>query len=218
MHVILYGGSKTVYYLARQFVRNKVHVVVLNPDVTQCRELASQTKATVVVGDGTDINRLEEAGARMADAFLALTHNDQDNFIACQIANRKFGVPRTIALVNDPDNEEIFTKLGVTVAFSATRVIGQMLESETSFADVHELMPLMKGRVTLTDVHLPRNAPAVGMTLNDLPLSGNTLIGCIVRGEEVIVPSGSTVLQADDHVLVISDVEHHERDLEAILG
>lgn len=108
MRVILIGGDKTVYFLARHFVQRKYHVTIINRDPVRSRELAQKTKATVVFGEGTDVNRLEEAGTRQADVLLALTSHDQDNLIACQIAMKHFGIPRTIALVNDPDNEPIF--------------------------------------------------------------------------------------------------------------
>jgi trk system potassium uptake protein len=152
MRVILIGGDKTVYFLARQFVQRKYHVTIINKDPVRSKELAQQTKATVVLGDGTDVNRLEEAGARQAEAVLALTSHDQDNLIACQIAQKHFGVPRTISLVNDPDNEPTFQRLGVTIAFSATRVISSIIEQETDFEDITALVPLAKGKINLTDV------------------------------------------------------------------
>jgi trk system potassium uptake protein len=213
MRVIVIGGSKTVYFLARQFVRRKYHVTVINRDAARSREIAQQTKATVVFGDGTDVNRLEEAGARQADVLLALTSHDQDNLIACQIAQKRFNIPRTIALVNDPDNETVFKQLGVTVAFSSTRIIGSILDQETDFHDVMALIPLAQGRVNVSEIKLDADSPSVGKTLLELELSENSLIATIIRGDDVIIPRGSTTLQANDHLLLISDPEHQKRDL-----
>ncbi len=218
MRVIIIGGSKTVYFLALQFVRRKVHVTVINKDPARSREIAQQTKATVVVGDGTDVHRLEEAGARRADVLLALTNHDQDNLIACQIARQMFQVPRTIAIVNDPDNEAIFTQLGVTVAFSATRIIGSILDQETEFAEITALMSLAQGRVNVTEVHLGEDSPAIGKTLTELDLTEKSLVACIIRGPEVIIPRGSTTLMADDRLLLISQPEHQKRDLALLCG
>jgi trk system potassium uptake protein TrkA len=167
----------------------------------------------VVLGDGTNVLRLEEAGARQADVILALTSNDQDNLIACQIAQKNFGVPRTIALVNDPDNEAIFLKLGVSLAFSATRIIGSIIDQQTDFAAITEVIPLAEGRITITDVHLDSDSPALGKTLQELPFSGKTLIGAIIRDEHVIVPSGATRLMIKDHLIVISEPDHQKADL-----
>ncbi len=213
MRVIIIGGDQTVYFLARQFIRRRYHVTIINRDTLRSKELAQQTKATVVLGDGTELARLEEAGARQADVLLALTSHDQDNLIACQIAARNFGVPRTIALVNDPDNEPIFQQLGVTVAFSATRIIGSILDQEAGFEDITALMPLANGRLNVTDVHLAKDSPALGKTLLELELSENSLIACIIRNDEVIVPRGATRLQVDDHLVLITHPEHQTRDL-----
>lgn len=218
MRVILIGGSKTVYFLARQFVRRKYHVTIINRDPVCSRELAEETKATVVFGEGTDVDRLDEAGARQADVLLALTSHDQDNLIACQIAQKKFGVPRTIAIVNDPDNEAIFQKLGVTVAFSATRIIASIIDQETDFEDITTLMPLAQGRINVTEVRLDVDAPAIGKTLLELELTEDSLIACIIRDDEVIVPRGLTRLQYDDHLVLISHPEHQKADLEVLCG
>lgn len=218
MRIILVGGSKTVYFLARQFVRRRYHVTVINRDPVRAREIAHETKATVVLGDGTDVNRLEEAGARAADAMLAMTNHDQDNLIACQIAKRIFSVPRTIALVNDPDNEPIFKQLGVDVAFSATRLIGMILDQETNFEDITAFMPLAQGRINVTEVRLAPDSPAVGKTLLDLELTENSLIACIIRNDEVIVPRGATQLEVDDHLLLISHPDNQRHDIEVLCG
>jgi trk system potassium uptake protein TrkA len=213
MRVIIIGGSKTVYFLARQFVRRKYHVTVVNRDPNRSREIAQQTKATVVLGEGTDVSRLEEAGARQADVLLALTNHDQDNLIACQIGQKRFNIPRTIALVNDPDNEIVFKRLGVTVAFSSTRIIGSILDQETDFEDVMSLIPLAQGRVNVSEIRLAEDSPAIGKSLTELPLSENSLVACIIRGGEVIIPRGSTELQLNDHLLLISQPEHQKHDL-----
>lgn len=218
MRVILIGGGQTVYFVARQFVRNKYHVTIIHNDPVVARELAEQTKATVVVGWGADVNRLEEAGARQADVIVALSEFDQDNLIVCQIAQKMFGVPRSIAVVNDPDNEMIFRRLGVTIAFSATRIIGSIIEQETDFEDITALMPLAQGRINVTDVRLDHDSPAVGMNLQELPLSEYTLVAAIIRNDNVIVPRGQTTIQAGDHLVLIMQPDHQKQDLALLCG
>lgn len=218
MRIILIGGSQTVYFLARQFVRRKYHVTVVNRDPERSRQIAQQTKATVVLGDGTHVQRLEEAGARQADVLLALTNHDQDNLVACQLAQKLFDIPRTIALVNDPDNEPVFKALGVTIAFSATRIIGSILDQETDFENITTLMPLAQGRINITDVRLDADCPSLGKTLLELDLSEQSLVACIIRDDEVIVPRGSTRLLANDHLILISHPEQQKRDLEILCG
>ncbi|NJL92355.1 MAG: TrkA family potassium uptake protein [Anaerolineae bacterium] len=218
MRIVIIGGSKTVYFITRQLVERGNHVTIINRDLARSRELSQATKATVVFGEGTDVNRLEEAGARRADVVLALTSHDQDNLIACQVAQKLFGVPRTLALVNDPENEEVFTRLGVGIAFSATRVIASLIEQQASFEDITALMPVADGRINITDVRLDANSPAVGKSLIELELSGGTLIAAILRDDEVLVPRGQTRLMVDDHLILISQPENQEDDLRTICG
>lgn len=218
MRIILIGGGKIVYFLARQFIGEGYHVTIINRDPQDARELAQRTRATVVLGEGSSPERLDEAGAMRADVVLALTEHDQDNLIACQLAKRLYGVRRTLALVNDPDNEELFQKLGVGVAFSATRVIASLIEQQTNFDDITRLMPIANGRVNVTDLHLHPSAPSIGKTLQEIPLSEGSLVACIVRNEEVLVPRGATRLQAEDHLILISHPENEERDLRVLCG
>jgi trk system potassium uptake protein TrkA len=218
MRLILIGGNRIVYFLARHFVQRKYHVTIINRDPLRSRELVEQTKATVVLGEGTDINRLEEAGARQADAVLALTAHDQDNLVICQIAQTRFGVPRAIAVVSDPDNEQVFQKLGVQVAFSPTRIIGTIIEQETDFDNITALMPLARGRLSVTDVRIDPDSPSVGKFLHELKLEEDTLIACILRNDEVIVPRGSTQVTANDHLVLISRSDNEQRNLEILCG
>lgn len=216
--LILIGGDQTVYFLAKQFVTRRFHVTIINKNPAASRELAQQTKATVVLGDGTDVNRLEEAGARQADVLLALTPHDQDNLIACQIAQRKFGIPRTIALVNDPDNEAIFQELGVTTTVSATRVIGSLLDQETSYEEIMTLMPIAHGKINVTDVRLTDDSPVIGKEVQELRLAEDSLIACIIREDHAIVPRGNTRLMVNDHLLLISTSEHQIENLALLCG
>jgi trk system potassium uptake protein len=218
MRIIIVGGDETVYYLARLFVRRHYHVTIINRNETRSHHLAQHTKATVVLGDGTDVHRIEEAGARQADAILAMTPSDPDNLLICQIAARRFRVPRTISLVNDPDNEEIFQRLGVSVAFSATRIIGSLLERETDFDSIKALMPLARGHLNIVDIRIDADAPSAGRSLLDLPLAPDTLVACILRGDDVIVPRGSTFIQPDDHLIIITHPENEQENIAILCG
>lgn len=218
MRIILVGGNKTVYFLARQFVQRKYHVTIINRDPVRARQLVKRTNATVVLGDGTDALRLEEAGARQADAVLALTSHDPDNLVICQIAARRFGVSRTVAIVNDPDNEDIFQRLGVHVAFSATRIIGSLIEQETDFDNITALMPLARGRINITDIRIDKSSPAVGKTLIELDLAPDSLVACILRQDDIIVPRGGATIEAGDHLVLITQPDNEQHDLQVLCG
>ncbi len=134
---------------------------------------------------------LEDAGARQADVLVALTPEDQDNLIACQVARQMFGVPRVLALVNDPDNEEIFKRLGVTEAFSATRIIATLLEEQAALEEVINLLPMAEGRIQVAEVAIGEKAPARDKTLQELDLPADTLVAGIICAGDVHIPAAT---------------------------
>jgi trk system potassium uptake protein TrkA len=217
MKVLLVGGGKTLYFLCRNFTAKGYAVVIINRDRGECVQLARQLAATVVCGDGSDATILEEAGAMGADVVLAITPHDQDNLIICQLASIQFGVPRAIALANDPDNAEIFEKLGVS-AFSTTHIVGSLIEQRASLEQILNLLPVGEGRVNVTEIVLDADSPVAGRLLKDLALPPNALVAVVIRGHQPIVPRGPTQLLAGDRVVLISLPENHGAVLKAFTG
>jgi len=218
MNVILIGGGKTTYFLARQFIGKGYHVTIINRDPAEARRLSEQVQALVLLGDGSDPTMLEEAGARRAEVVVALTPHDQDNLVACQLARQMYGVPRTVALVNDPENEAIFVELGVSVAFSATHIMANLIEQKMGFEGITTLIPAAEGRVSMTEVVLRPGAPAVDRTLQELDLPDNSLVACIVRDGQVIVPRGNSLLYVADRLILVTLPHSHGQTLRALLG
>ena len=209
MKIILIGGSKLAYFLAKQFASKNYYTTIINEDLEEAKTLSRTLKATVIHGQGSDPATLGEAGALQADVVLSLTTHDEDNLIACQIAQKEYGVPRTIALVNDPENQQIFEKLGITVAFSATQIIASLIEQQTASSDIQNLLPIAEGKVNVTEIALEQDNPAVNKTIDELQLPNGTLIACILRKGEVIVPNGENSLQALDRLIVIGQPESY---------
>lgn len=218
MRVIVVGAGKILYYLARQFASKGYRVTLIISDAAEAVTLSRRVKALVLYGNGSDPNVLEEAGVRRADVVVALTAKDQDNLAVCQIAHQMFGVPRTVALVNDPQNEEVFRELGVSVAFSSTQIIARILEERAGFEDIANLIPLAEGRVTISEVALREGSPAVEMSLRDLTLPEGALIGGILRAGEVIVPRGDTHLRGGDRLIIISRPDCYDQVLRILTG
>ena len=204
MKVILAGSGKILYYLTRQFSRRGVDVRVVAPSEEEARELSRRTGATVLAGDATDPRVLNEAGAWRAHTVLALLPNDEDNLAICQIAGRMYRVPRTIALVNDPENEEVFQRLEVTTAISATRILSLIIEEQAGFEEIARMMAVGDGSVSVSEVLLREEAPAVGLPLKKLTLPEEALLGGIIRGDKVLIPKGGTHLQTGDRLILIA--------------
>jgi trk system potassium uptake protein TrkA len=219
MRVILMGGDKTVYFLAREFVSKGYELAVINRAADESAALARQFHNTLVIhGDGSDPHIQEEAGVRQADIFLALTPHDEDNLIACQIAQQMFGVPRTLAMVNDPDNEAVFRQLGVSAVFSTSRIVALLIEEQAGFDEITNLFPMADGRVAVAEVTLTANAPANGQSLAELRLPQASLIGGILRQDEFIVPHGDSRLQAGDRLILISGPDDYGDAVRILVG
>jgi trk system potassium uptake protein TrkA len=221
MRVILIGGGETfetIYFLARHFTARGYHVTVVNPHPNEARMLSRRTKVSVILGDGSEPDALEEAGARRADVILSLAPYDPDNLAACQLAQKLFGVPRAMALVNDPDHEEVFRQLGITEVFSATRIIGSLIEGRTVFDEITHLFPAAEGRLHVTEVVLPEGAPGAGQSLQTLDLPQGALVAAIVRDEQVLVPRGESRLEVADRLILITMPESHATVLKILVG
>jgi trk system potassium uptake protein len=218
VNILIVGGEKLVYFLARLFSSKGHSVIVINRDRRECARLARRLKSTIVHGDGSDLTILQEAGARNADAVLAATPNDEDNLVICQLASFHFGVPRTLALVNDPDNEEVFQKLQITSALSITRLLASLIEQRTGFDDIINLVPVGEGKLNLTEILLKDTSPVVGRTLQEVALPENSLVASIMRTGEPIIPRGPTVLAAGDQLIVITLPGNHGQVLKKLTG
>jgi trk system potassium uptake protein TrkA len=209
MNILVVGGGKIVYFLVRTFTAKGHHVTVINRDQKEGIQLARRLKAKIVYGDGSDPQVLEEAGAYTIDVLLAVTPNDQDNLVICQLADKRFHVPRTLALVNDPDNEEVFLKLGITSAFSTTRILSSLIEQRTAFEGIANLIPVAEGRINVTEIVLNDSAYVVGKSLSSIEMPPHSLIAVIIRDDQTIIPRGLTILRACDRLVVITLPENY---------
>jgi trk system potassium uptake protein TrkA len=191
--------------------------VIIDSDAGECEELARQLKSLVVHGDGSDARILQEAGAMGADVLLAITPNDQENLIICQIAAMQFQVPRTLALANDPDNVAVFEKLGVS-AFSTTRIIGMMIEQRTDYAQITNPLPVGEDNVIVTEITLDAHSPVVGKLLKDITLPLNSLVAMAIRDNHPMVPRGTHRFYAEERLVLITLPENHGTVIRTFTG
>jgi len=214
--VVIVGGGKVGSFLA-EALENKGHrVTVIERNRELCERLAMRTEATVIQGDGCDLRFQEEAEVGKADVFAAVTGDDDDNLVACQLARTHFQVPRAVARVNNPKNERIFNKLGID-AISSTTVIAQLIEERTTVGDIITLHTLKKGRLAVVELDLPDDrCRSCEVPLRDLGLPRGCVLVSVIRGDEVIIPQGSSVLQPGDTVIAVTEPEK-ESELKRIL-
>jgi len=216
--IIVVGGGRVVYFLSRSFLSKGHTVTIVNRDAEECQQFARRMNATVIHGDGSFPRILDDAGADDADVVLAITPRDEDNLIICQIAERRFGVLRTVAVVSNPDNEEVFPQLGVKNVVSITRILSTLIEEQAGVDAVTSLLALGQGRVNITELELTRECPVLNRPLAEIPLPENALIGCILRENEVVVPHGATALSPGDRVVLITVPATHGKTVKMLTG
>jgi trk system potassium uptake protein len=218
MRILVVGSGPIVYFLAREFLARKHRVTVVAEGAAEAQHLARRLRLEVLHGDGSDPRVLEDAGARRADALLALTPHDHDNLAICQIGGDMFGVPRTIVIVNDPENEGVFRQLGVTVAISSTTILARILEERMGFEEIDNLFAVAEGKAIVSEVFLRAGEPGVDRRLDSLELPHGALIGGIIRDGQVIVPRGTTQLHGGDRLIVIAEPQAQEAILQLLTG
>ena len=215
MYVIVVGGGEVGYHLTKTLVEEGHEVLLVEKDKRTAEFLADELGEIVVHGDGCEFRTMNEAGMARADVVTAVTGDDEDNLVICQMAKRKFGVPRTIARVNNPSNEELFKKLGIDQTVSATRVIFNMVEQQIETSQVIPLAALRRGNIEIVEIDLEAESPVIGERIGNIDLPADTLIISVVREDHAHIPHADTKLRADDTViaLVKSDVERELRSV-----
>jgi trk system potassium uptake protein TrkA len=217
MYIVIGGAGKVGSSLAKKLANKGHTVAVVEKNREKCRRLAEDRSDILVInGDACDIRYLEEAGIERADILAAVTGDDDDNLVMCQLAMETYHVPRTVARVNDPRNERIFQALGID-ALSSTTIITRLIEEEATTGDVITLQALKKGSVALVEMDLPKNSPIAGKKVSELGFPKGIVLVSIIRDDEVIVPRGNTEIKSGDMVIALTSPDK-EQDLRDILA
>ena len=179
MFVLVVGGGKVGYYLAKELIESGHEVALMEKDRDARGQIADEIGSIVIPHDGCEGKYLGEAGCNRADVVAAVTGDDEDNLVICQMAKHHFDVPRTIARVNNPKNEALFRHLGVDELISPTRMILGSIEQDIPVHELLHLAALGEGELELIEAHLQAGSPAIGRAPKDLDDPGGLLA---VRG------------------------------------
>ncbi len=209
MYIIVVGGGKVGYYLAKELVEEGHEVLVIEKDATKVERIAEDLGDITLRGDGCEAATMEMAGFGRADMVIAVTGDDEDNLVVCQVAKAKFNVPRALARINNPKNEEIFKRLGIDTTVSATSAILAQIEQELPTHPLIPLLTLKGGGLEMVEVKVPENSAAVGKRIGEILLPQQSLIALIVDEDGVPrVPKNDTVVRAGDEVVAVTRTEN----------
>ena len=205
MYILIAGGGKIGANLARVLLSDGKHEVTL---IEQRRDrferLELEFEHQVLLGDATELYVLERAGiARPPDIVAALTGDDEDNLIICQLSKEKYGVQKVIARVNDPRNQTHFDLLGISPTVSATRGLMALIEHEVPEHDLVHLLELRKENLEIVEVQIPQGAPAAGKRVEKLELPEGSRLISVMRNGRSEIAVGATELHPGDQVLAI---------------
>ncbi len=217
MNIIIVGGGNVGYHLAERLSNNN-YIVLIEKEIDVGKKLAGSRNILVIQGDGCNPNVLKQAGVSKTDVVAAVTGNDVDNLVICQIAKDVFKVKRTVAKVNEPKNEKIFYQLGVDVAIDSASIIAKVIEDEVSWEDIITLFTFKKGNLSVVRVDLPENSPAINIPLNEIDISGDSVIVGVIRDGDIIIPKSNFVLRVKDEVIAITKVENESSLFRALVG
>lgn len=203
MYVIVVGGGKVGFYLTKQLLTEGHEVLLLEKDRRRQATLSEQLGEVVVQGDGCEVRIMAEAGFGRADVIVAVTGDDEDNLVICQMAKKKFQAPRTVARVNDPNNLTLFEKLGIDTTVSSTQIIFNLLDQQIETGEIVPLGALRNGNIEVVAINLSERSPVLGRTIRDLPLPGQALIISVVRRDNALLPQADTHFEVDDTIIVM---------------
>ncbi|NOX97671.1 MAG: TrkA family potassium uptake protein [Nitrospirae bacterium] len=208
MKVIIIGGGKIGDFLSKALLYNKHQVTIIEEESERCNCLVKSLNTVVINGDGTSLQTLTDAEAQNADVLVALTGRDQDNLVACQLAHHHFKVPRTIARVGNPQNRELFQKLGgVNTTVCTTEIISSLVEEKVSLKDMITLLTFEEGEVVIVETEVGEDSPARGQKIMELNLPQECVIISVFRESHMIFPHGETILKMKDKVLALTTAQ-----------
>ena len=206
MRVILIGGGKVGSFLARELAKSGHVVTVIEESHAHAAPLADHSKVLVLEGDGTDIGLLESADAHRADWVLAVTGLDEVNLVACQLT-LTLGAKKVLARLNNPLNRPTFDALDIPVV-AVTDVMATLISREVDVADFRHITLLGRGEISVYEVDVPEEFEE--QPVPELRLPKGALLVALVRGDEVRVPTATTIVKPGDQVTAVSNIAHQD--------
>ena len=205
MYVIIVGAGKVGLNLARELLDKGHEVTLIEADRRRYLVVEQELGYVAQYGDATELWILERAGVQRTDLVIAVTGDDEDNVLVCQVAKEKYECERVIARVNNPRNLQHFKLLGIQPVVSATDLILRLIEHEVPRYGLVHLLALEEERLEIIELEVQTGAPAAGLRVADVQLPQGSLVISVLRAGRGFVPTPETVVEAGDQVLLVLD-------------
>ena len=218
MYVLIVGAGKVGWNLARELIGKGHELTVIESDPVRYATVEDELEHAVQYGDGSELWVLDRGGIERADMVIAVTGDDEDNILICQVAREKYGVERVIARCNNPRNLQHFELLGIKPAVSATDLILRLIEHEVPQYGPLHLLDLPQERLEIIELEVAADSPAAGQLVKDLGLPDGSLVIAIMREGTGFVPLADSLIEAGDEVLLVLDTGLEELVTERFSG
>ena len=203
MYILISGGGKVGRNLTKDLLGMGHEVTLIERRADRYHSLEEEFEHVVQHGDATELHVLERCGVRRAGLVVAVTGDDEDNIIVCQVARDGYGVERTVARVNDPRNQEVFDLLGISPTVCATTSIMALIEHELPNHELVKLLSLRREQLEITEIQLQEDSPSAGRLVREVDLPDGARLISVMRGGEAEIAVGETRLEPGDQVLAI---------------
>jgi trk system potassium uptake protein TrkA len=209
MKLVIIGAGKVAYYLIRELTHEH-EITIIEQDELSATKIANQLSVVVIKGDGTIPSVLGPA-CEDADMLIALTGKDENNLIACQVAKKHFGVPLTIARVNNPRNLEVMERFGVDKSYSGTKILAEMIEQEIDHLGLRIVHRIKKSDKVLIEFTLSPTSKACEKALENYTFINDSKVVVITTTDgKVVAPRGSTVMHGGELMMMVCSYKYVE--------
>ena len=208
MYIIVVGGGRVGYYLTKALLDEKHEVVLVEKDSSICDAINDELGSVCIRGDGSEVAVLTDIGTSRADMLIAVTGDDEDNLVSCQLAKHRFKVPRTVSRVVNPKNAALFKQLGIDITVVSTNVILENIEAEVPTHPLTHLLSIGDRGLEIVDIRIMPDSSVSGKAIKQVSLPSGAVLSLIIRkGVRPFVPTADTVLQAEDRVIAATPAE-----------
>jgi len=218
MRVVIAGAGSVGRSIARELLSHDHEVMLIDKQPAAMR-VAQVAEADWLLADACELSSLADAKVDECDVIVAATGDDKVNLVVSLLAKTEFGVPRTVARVNNPKNEWMFDESwGVDVAVSTPRIMTAMVEEAVAVGDLVRIFTFHQSGADILEVTLPPGSPLVGRRVGAVPWPPDTVLAAIVRGARPIAPSPDDTLEVGDELLLVTGSEADEDALRRLLA
>lgn len=217
MRVVIAGAGSVGRSIARELLGHGHEVTIVDRQPSAMR-IAQVSEAEWLLADACELSTLTQAKVDECDVIVAATGDDKANLVISLLAKTEYGVPRTVARVNNPKNEWMFDEAwGVDVAVSTPRIMTAMVEEAVAVGDLVRIFTFHQSGAGILGLTLPADSPLVGLRVGQVVWPTDTVLACIVRDDRPIAPSPDDTIEGHDELMFVTGRQADEQELERLL-